>query len=33
MLEGQQIGMWVAGASLATLAVGGSILILGLIQR
>ncbi len=31
--EGQEIGLWWAGASLATIAVGGAILTLGLVQR
>lgn len=31
--EGQQTGLWIAGASLATLAVGGAVLTLGLAQR
>ena len=31
--EGQEIGLWWAGAALATIAVGGAILTLGLIQR
>jgi hypothetical protein len=31
--EGQGVGLWWAGAALATLAVGGAILTLGLIQR
>lgn len=31
--EGQEIGLWWAGASLATIAVGGAVLTLGLVQR
>jgi hypothetical protein len=31
--EGQEVGLWWAGAALATLAIGGAILTLGLIQR
>lgn len=31
--EGQALGMWWAGAALATLAVGGALLTLGLVQR
>jgi hypothetical protein len=31
--EGQEIGLWWAGASLATIAMGGAILTLGLVQR
>jgi hypothetical protein len=31
--EGQEIGLWWAGAALATLALGGAILTLGLVQR
>ena len=31
--EGQETGMWWAGAGLATIAVGGAILTLGLVQR
>jgi hypothetical protein len=31
--EGQEVGLWWAGAALATLAVGGAILTLGLIQH
>ena len=31
--EGQEVGLWWAGAALATLAVGGAILTLGLVQR
>src|SRR5918994_5384221 len=31
--EGQEVGLWWAGAALATLAVGGAILTLGLLQR
>jgi hypothetical protein len=31
--EGQEIGLWWAGAALATLAVGGAVLTLGLTQR
>jgi hypothetical protein len=31
--EGQEIGLWWAGASLATIAVGGAILTLGLVQK
>jgi hypothetical protein len=31
--EGQEIGLWWAGAALATLAVGGSLLTLGLVQK
>jgi hypothetical protein len=31
--EGQEIGLWWAGAGLATIAVGGAILTLGLVQR
>jgi hypothetical protein len=31
--EGQEVGLWWAGAALATLAVGGALLTLGLVQR
>lgn len=31
--EGQAEGMWIAGAGLSTVAVGGAILTLGLVQR
>ena len=31
--EGQEVGRWWAGAALATLAVGGAVLKLGLVQR
>ena len=31
--EGQEIGLWWAGAALATIAVGGAILTLGLVQK
>ncbi len=31
--EGQEVGLWRAGAALATLAVGGAILTFGLVQR
>jgi hypothetical protein len=31
--EGQEVGLWWAGAALATLALGGAILTLGLVQR
>ena len=31
--EGQEIGLWWAGAGLATIAVGGALLTLGLVQR
>lgn len=31
--EGQSIGLWINGAGLATIAVGGAILTLGLVQR
>src|SRR5215216_2088367 len=31
--EGQEVGLWWAGAALATLAVGGAVLTLGLVQR
>ncbi len=31
--EGQEIGLWWAGAGLATIAVGGAVLTLGLVQR
>jgi len=31
--EGQEVGLWWAGAALATLAVGGAMLTLGLVQR
>jgi len=31
--EGQEIGLWWAGAALATLAVGGAVLTLGLVRR
>ncbi len=31
--EGQEIGMWWGGAGLATIAVGGAVLTLGLVQR
>ena len=31
--EGREVGLWWAGAALATLAVGGAILTLGLVQR
>ena len=31
--EGQEVGLWWAGAALATLAVGGAILTLGLVLR
>ncbi len=31
--EGQEVGLWWAGAGLATVAVGGAILTLGLVQR
>jgi hypothetical protein len=31
--EGQEVGLWWAGAALATLALGGAVLTLGLVQR
>jgi hypothetical protein len=31
--EGQEVGLWWAGAALATLAAGGAVLTLGLVQR
>jgi hypothetical protein len=31
--EGQESGLWIAGASLASLGIGGAILTLGLVQR
>jgi hypothetical protein len=31
--EGQEIGLWWAGTGLATIAVGGALLTLGLVQR
>lgn len=31
--EGQEVGLWWAGAGLATIAVGGAVLTLGLVQR